>query len=196
MNLKSFYRYPSLFPGCPPGTALVCFNARALQKYKSRKRKVPSYLFDLCNNAMYWNIGGFGPRGYHYTGAISSFYALRESLAVICEEGLLETQNRHQQAANYLYTKLDSLGLELLVSDTKFRLPTVTTVKCPPTVDSAVVCAFLMDNFALEISGGLGPTKGKVWRIGLMGPNATKETVDFVIDCLQKALSAVNSPLT
>ena len=151
-----------------------------------------SYLFDLANNAMYWNVEGFGPRGYHYTGAVTSMYALRESLAIICEEGLNETQNRHKDAALYLHQKLqDDLNLSLFVENPKFRLPTVTTIKCGQGIDGALVSAYLMNNFALEVSGGLGPTKGLVWRVGLMGPNATRENIDFVVSCLDKALKHI-----
>ena len=127
--MKNHY-FCVLISGCTPGSSLISFSERAVRKFRLRAAPVTSYLFDLANNAKYWNIAGFGPRGYHYTGAITSMYAVRESLALICEEGLIETQKRHRDAAFTLHQKLqDDLKLTLFVDNPKFRLPTVTTIK-------------------------------------------------------------------
>ena len=42
--------------------------------------------------------------------------------------------------------------------------------------------------YNIEISGGLGPTVGKVWRIGLMGYNSTEENVEKILSALKQAL--------
>ena len=57
------------------------------------------------------------------------------------------------------------------------RLPTVNTIKIPEGIDFMAVCGHAMKNNLVEISGGLGPSAGKVWRIGVMGNNANTEVV-------------------
>merc|ERR1712013_213726 len=57
-------------------------------------------------------------------------------------------------------------------------------------VDWAAVSGHCMKNPLVEISGGLGPTAGKVWRIGVMGNNANIKTVSKVLDALREALKA------
>ena len=60
------------------------------------------------------------------------------------------------------------------------RLPTVNTIKVPEGIDFMAVCGHAMKNHLVEISGGLGPSAGKVWRIGVMGNNANTEVVSKV----------------
>ena len=60
------------------------------------------------------------------------------------------------------------------------RLPTVNTIKIPEGIDFMAVCGHAMKNNLVEISGGLGPSAGKVWRIGVMGNNANTEVVSKV----------------
>jgi len=45
----------------------------------------------------------------------------------------------------------------------------------------------------VEIAGGLGPTAGRIWRIGLMGQNATEERVDMVLQVLDEAIKAAGN---
>lgn len=74
--------------------------------------------------------------------------------------------------------------------DIQYRLPSLTTVIIPEGVDGTQVMKFLLDKFSLEIGGGLGELKGKVWRIGLMGFNSNTQVVSTVLSCLQEALEA------
>ncbi|XP_043204954.1 alanine--glyoxylate aminotransferase-like isoform X2 [Amphibalanus amphitrite] len=174
----------------PPGTAPISLSENAWQKIINRKTPISSFYFDLTMLANYWGCDE-GPRKYHHTGPISSIYALREALAIACTEGLESLWERHQRCAQRLYAGLAEMGLKLFVENETFRLPTVTTVKVPEGVDWKAVSAYCMTKHKLEISGGLGPSAGLVWRIGLMGANATDEKVDFVLECLREALADV-----
>merc|ERR1719445_2988192 len=88
--------------------------------------------------------------------------------------------------ANLLWEGLEELGLELFVEDASKRLPTVTTIKVPEGVSWSEVSAFCMKNDLVEISGGLGPTAGKVWRIGVMGNNASINVVSKVLEAFKE----------
>jgi len=174
--------------GAPPGTAPISLSEAAWQKVTNRITPIRSFYFDLTMLANYWGCDD-GPRKYHHTGPISSIYALREALAIACAEGLEPLWARHAACARRLYAGLAELGLELFVETESFRLPTVTTVKVPEGVDFKAVIGHCMNKHRVEVSGGLGPTAGKVWRIGLMGVNATEERVDLVLQALREALA-------
>lgn len=173
--------------GAPPGTAPISFSPRARAKMASRQTKVQSFYFDMQWLAQYWGIDG-QKRIYHHTGPVSSFYALREGLAVIAEEGLENTWKRHREAAKLLWKKVKEMGLQLMVVSEAIRLPTVTTVRVRPGVDWKKFTSYIMKKYNIEVSGGLGPTVGVVWRVGLMGYNSCNEVVLKVAAAMEDGL--------
>ncbi|XP_010071457.1 PREDICTED: serine--pyruvate aminotransferase [Pterocles gutturalis] len=171
----------------PPGRAPISFSKRAREKMLQRKTKPPS--------AASWSGPGWTRQGahlcfcrYHHTAPINSFFSLREGLAMLAEMGLESSWERHRANCARLCQGLRNLGLELFVKEEVARLPTITTVRVPEGYDWKDITAFLMDNHAIEIAGGLGPSVGKVLRIGLMGCNSTCGNVDRVLHALRDAL--------
>lgn len=172
----------------PPGTAPISFSERACRKIFDRKSKPVSFFLDLSWLANYWGCDDKPIRVYHHTGPISAFYTLREGLAVLAEEGLESSWKRHETVAAYFHAGLESMGLKLFVKEKKARLPTVTTIVAPHGYDWKEITAYIMKTHNLEISGGLGPSVGMVLRVGLMGCNSTKASVDMVLVALKDAL--------
>ncbi|XP_009977722.1 PREDICTED: serine--pyruvate aminotransferase, partial [Tauraco erythrolophus] len=170
----------------PPGSAPISFSERAREKMLRRKTKPPSFYLDLGWLANYWGCDG-APRRYHHTAPINSFFSLREGLAMLVEMGLESSWERHRVNCAQLCQGLRDLGLELFVKDEKVRLPTITTVRVPEGYNWEEITAFLMDKHNIEIAGGLGPSVGKVLRIGLMGCNSTSGNVDRVLRALRDA---------
>lgn len=177
--------------GAMPGASPLTMGARATAKLRSRKTKVRSYYLDMNLVGNYWGVDEDQPRAYHHTGLITNVYALREALAIVAEEGLEQAWDRHQSQAKALWDGLQKMGLELFVPDAESRLPTVTTVKVPAGVDWKAVSTYVMEKYSLEISGGLGPTAGQVWRIGIMGHNARPGNVAMMLSALEDALKHV-----
>ncbi|XP_073530631.1 alanine--glyoxylate aminotransferase isoform X3 [Phyllobates terribilis] len=171
----------------PPGTAPISFSEAASKKIFSRKTKPPSLYVDLTWLSNYWGCDG-KPRIYHHTGPVTNFYTLREGLAILAEKGLELSWEIHRENALKLYKGLEDLGLKLFVKDPALRLPTVTTICVPEGYDWKDITTYIMKNHSIEISGGLGPSTGKVLRIGLMGYNSTKTNVDRVLNALRDAL--------
>lgn len=66
----------------------------------------------------------------------------------------------------------------------------MTTVKVPEGVDAAAVLKYVLDVLHIELGGGLGELKGKVFRIGLMGYNSRKDVVMTVLSALKEGLEA------
>ncbi|KAL4549591.1 hypothetical protein Ndes2526B_g04596 [Nannochloris sp. 'desiccata'] len=171
----------------PPGGAPLFLSPRAIEKIKARKTKVRSYYLDLNLVGKYW--GWFGDRMYHHTGMVSMQYAMREALALVADEGMEQMWARHDAVHKQLWEGLSAMGLEPFVKDPKDRLCTVNTIKVPEGVDWAAVCKLAMDKYSVEIAGGLGPTAGQVWRVGLMGYNAHPENVALVLDAFRDGLT-------
>lgn len=168
---------------CPPGLSPITLSPAAVAVLEGRSRPSPGFYLDLGLLRRYW-----GPeRAYHHTAPISTAYGFHEALRLVLEEGLEVRWARHRDAAEYLWQGLDELGLELHVP-AAFRLPTLTTVRIPAGVEDPPVRNRLLDEFGIEIGGGLGKLKGKVWRIGLMGTNANHATVDRLLEALQVIL--------
>jgi alanine-glyoxylate transaminase/serine-glyoxylate transaminase/serine-pyruvate transaminase len=168
---------------CPPGLAPITFSAGAIEKLRNRKEAVQSWYLDMTMLEKYW-----GPeRVYHHTAPISMIYALRESLRLVLEEGLQKRWKRHRKHHNDLVSGLEKLGLSMLVEE-KYRTPMLNSVIIPETADDASVRQQLLKEYNIEIGSGLGPLKGKIWRIGLMGHSCTKENVDLILFALNKLL--------
>lgn len=106
---------------------------------------------------------------------------------MVAEEGLANCWQRHQQNVEYLWEGLEDLGLTLHV-ERDFRLPTLTTVCIPEGVDGKAIARKLLTEYNIEIGGGLGELAGKVWRVGLMGFNSRKESVDRLLEAVRQVL--------
>jgi alanine-glyoxylate transaminase/serine-glyoxylate transaminase/serine-pyruvate transaminase len=170
---------------CPPGTSPITLGARAMAKLENRSTPVANWYLDLTLLAKYW---GGTPRAYHHTAPISSIYALYESLRLVAEEGLENRWDRHQHMAALLWEGLDDLGLALHVP-AAHRCPTLSTVRVPDGIDEAAIRQTLLSDYNIEIAGGLGEMKGRVWRVGLMGYSARRENVLLLLAALQKLLA-------
>ena len=127
-------------------------------------------------------------RLYHHTPPVSLIYALREAMRIVVEEGLQNRWERHRVNQLALIAGIEAMGLELLVKKAADRLSTVTAVMIPDGIDDAKVRNQLLDEFNIEIAGGLGPLKAKIWRIGLMGHCSQKPYVLLFLAALEKTL--------
>jgi alanine-glyoxylate transaminase / serine-glyoxylate transaminase / serine-pyruvate transaminase len=174
---------------CTPGLSPVSFSPRAVERIRSRTHRVQSWFLDLNLVMGYWGSGDTTPRrAYHHTAPINALYGLHESLVMLAEEGLEASWARHQQMHEALKAGIEAMGLEFLVA-APWRLPQLNAVRAPVGVDEAAVRQRLLDEFNLELGGGLGALAGKVWRIGLMGYSARAENVRLCLEALGSALA-------
>jgi alanine-glyoxylate transaminase/serine-glyoxylate transaminase/serine-pyruvate transaminase len=174
----------------PPGMSPLAVSARAMERIRSRRAPVP-FSFDLLLLERYWIER---PAAYHHTAPVLGIYALHEALRLALEEGLEERWARHAEAAAYLRAELEARGLEVLASP-DCRLAPLTAVRVPEGVDGKAVQGRLLREHGIEVGGGLGSDAPAMWRIGLMGRNASVETADGVLAALDAALAAERAPL-
>jgi len=168
----------------PPGMSPITVSPRAEEAFRDRKSKVQSWYFDLSTAMNFWGKD----RLYHHTPPISLIYALREAMRIVLEEGLEARWARHKLNQHALIAGVEAMGLKLLVENPKDRLTTVTAVMIPGGVDDAKLRNQLLDEFNIEIAGGIGALKGQIWRLGLMGYCSQKPFVLELLAAMDKAL--------
>jgi alanine-glyoxylate transaminase/serine-glyoxylate transaminase/serine-pyruvate transaminase len=172
---------------CTPGLAPITVSPLALERLRARKSTPATWYLDLRLLDDYYE----GAHRYHHTAPISLFYALREALLAISEEGVENRWKRHLRAHLGLVAGMEAMGLKMHVPEGN-RLWTLNTPVVPEGVDDAKVRKHLMTEHGIEVLGGFGPLAGKVFRIGLMGPMATEDMVLFFLDAFEGALRAAD----
>lgn len=167
----------------PPGVAPVTFSPRAWDAIKARETPCNTFYLDMQLLEAYWD----GRRAYHHTAPISMIYALHEALALVLDEGLEQRWARHERNGRALQAGFEGLGL-VNHADVAYRLPVLTTVRIPEGVNDAEVRGALLKRHGIEIGGGLGDLRAKVWRVGLMGESSTEGNVFLLLAALGKIL--------
>jgi alanine-glyoxylate transaminase/serine-glyoxylate transaminase/serine-pyruvate transaminase len=170
---------------CPPGLSPMAMSPRAMEYLRARTTPVRSWYLDLKLIHDYSTVS----HRYHHTAPISMFYALREALMVIHEEGIENRWERHRRSHKAFVKGIEALGLSMHVP-AEHRIATLNTVCVPAGVDEAKVRKQLLDGPGIEIAGGFGPLAGKIFRIGVMGPLATEDNVQFFLKEFKQALGA------
>ena len=168
---------------CPPGLSPVSLSSRAVDVLDKRKTKVQSWYLDLTMIRQYWG----SERLYHHTAPVNMNYALLEALKMVKEEGLEKRWQRHQRNHKILKAGLSAMGISY-VSQKGHGLPMLNAVAVPAGADDAKGRKQLLEEFGIEIGGGLGALKGKAWRIGLMGSACSESNVMLFLAALEKCL--------
>jgi alanine-glyoxylate transaminase/serine-glyoxylate transaminase/serine-pyruvate transaminase len=176
---------------CPSGLSPVSFSPRAVEAIERRKTKVQSWYLDMTLLRRYWGE----ERMYHHTAPISMFYALREGLRLVLEEGLEPRWARHQRNHRALKAGLTALGLPYAAAE-GHQLPQLNVVRTPAGVEDLPVRKQLLNTFGIEVGGGLGELKGRAWRIGLMGYNSRPEVVLEFLGALEQCLQSQGAKIT
>ena len=167
----------------PPGLSPITVSPKAMDVLRSRKTPVQSWYFDLSLIEKYW-----GPeRIYHHTAPASMFYALREGLRIVFEEGLEARFQRHEMMGDRLKMELERLGFNLFAQE-GYRLSMLTSVYLPAGVEDVPTRKRLLDNYGIEVGGGLGKVNGKIWRVGLMGESCRLQTIHSLVAALKEIL--------
>jgi alanine-glyoxylate transaminase/serine-glyoxylate transaminase/serine-pyruvate transaminase len=168
----------------PPGMSPVAASPRALERIAARTTPA-NFNADLLLLADYWTKR---PATYHHTAPILHIYALHEALRLALEEGWDARLARHADAGAHFQAGLRDRGLET-IADPAHQLPQLTAVRVPAGVDAKEVQARLLREHRIEVGGGLGPTAPAMWRVGLMGENATRQTADTLLEAFDAVLA-------
>ncbi len=166
----------------PPGVAPVAFSSSAIQAVENRKTKVPLWYADLEGLQAYWNR-----REYHHTVPVQLHYALDAALTAALSEGLEAREKRVTEVGAAALAALETIGFSAFVERPSERLPTVLAVRLPEFIHDVPVRTGLREHGVI-VTGGLGETAGKIWRLGLMGESARPAIYHRFFDALEKVL--------
>lgn len=169
--------------GVPPGLAPISFSPRAMDRIGSRTVPCQSWYLDVSLIAGYLSE----ERRYHHTAPINMMYALHEGLVAVEEEGLEGRYARHAEVGGTLQTALVERGFGLYAQE-GYRLPQLTAAELPGEVDEGPLRRRLLEEYDIEVGGGLGEMKGRLWRIGLMGSGATHQSVARFLNAVDDLL--------
>ena len=169
--------------GCPPGIAPVTISERGVAAIQRHQGAVP-YYYDFEELSKYWIDR---PITYHHTMPILQYYALYTGIRLALDEGLEARWARNADAGRYFQDEIRSRGYELL-ADPDHQLVELTAVKVPEGVDGKEVQTRILREHGIEVGGGLGPKAPPIWRVGLMGVNAHRETADRVLAAFDAVL--------
>jgi len=184
-NIDAIYTGSQKNLSAPPGLSPVSFSKAAVKALEARKTPVQSWFLDLSLVKNYW---AGKKRAYHHTAPVSSIFALHQALALVLEEGLENRWERHQKVHKYLAKELQGLGFKYLVKPAN-RLPNLNSVFLPKKVkDEGVLRRQLLEEYNIEVGGGLGTFAGKIWRIGIMGESCTMNHVNTLIGALKQLM--------
>lgn len=170
---------------CTAGLSPITISPRAVKAIENRTKKVSSWFLDLNLVMQYW--GGGVKRSYHHTAPINALYAMHEALLLLQQDGLEKRWEQHRTAHLSLKAGLEALGFRFLVDEAN-RLPQLNAVFLPNSLEEGPIRRKLLDQYNLEVGGGLGDFAGKLWRIGLMGYSARQENVDYCLNTLKEVL--------
>ena len=183
-NIDAIYSGTQKNLSAPPGLSPVSFSEAAVKVLDNRKTKVQSWFLDLTMVKNYWEGS---KRAYHHTAPVSSIFAMSEALSIVLEEGLENRWERHQKVHQYLKQQLEVLGFRFLVHE-DYRLPNLNSVFLPEGYDEVKLRSQLLNEFNIEVGGGLGDFAGKIWRVGIMGESATFNHVNRLVGALKQIM--------
>ncbi len=173
--------------GAPPGLSPVTFSNRAMEHIKNRKTPVQSWYFDMSLVENYWGDGGAAGRAYHVTAPSNALFGLHEALRLTLIEGLENRWARHELHSKAVMAGLNTLGLEPFAQE-GHRLWQINSVKVPQGLDDQVMRTRLLREYNIEIGAGLGPVKGQIWRVGVMGYSANRSNVLLLLSAMEDIL--------
>ncbi len=179
--------------GAPPGLSPITFSPRAMDRIRERKVPVQSWYFDMSLVETYWGDTGGGGRAYHYTAPSNALFGLHEALRMTLIEGVENRWARHEMHSRALMGGLQALGLEPFAEE-GFRLWQINSVKVPEGMDDQVLRTRLLREYNIEIGAGLGPIKGQVWRVGVMGYSANRSNVLLLLSAMEDILGSMKHP--
>ncbi|WP_303647475.1 pyridoxal-phosphate-dependent aminotransferase family protein [Haloarchaeobius amylolyticus] len=177
------YAGPQKCLSCPPGASPLTLNEAAMDKVLGREEPARSWYLDLSLLEGYWGE----ERAYHHTAPITNVYALREALRLVAEEGIENRWERHREMAGALKAGVEAMGMQMNAAE-EFWLPSLNAVRVPEGVEDGDVISRLIEDYDLEIAGGLGALSGDIFRIGCMGHSARPKNVSYLMSALGAVL--------
>lgn len=170
--------------GAPSGLSPFTINDRALERAHRRRKPVQSFYLDATLLSRYWD-----DRQYHHTISAPLIYSLHTALRLLHTEGLENRWERHRRNHLAFRAGIEAMGLRFLPAEENSLWP-LNAVLVPDGMDEVAIRGDLLSKHGIEIGGGLGPLKGKLLRVGLMGYASQQGFVLQLLAALEQVLQA------
>ena len=146
----------------PPGLAILGLSPKAIEHCATAA--CPRAFFDF-REMLKSNAGG----GFPYTPPVNLLRGLRESIAMLEDEGLCNVFARHFRIAEGVRKAVDAWGLRLCAKDRNLYSDTVSAIVVPAGCNGTEVVNHAAGKYGVAFGVGLGEVAGKVFRIGHLG---------------------------
>ena len=177
-----------------PGLAPVAVSEDAWQKMCNKSKPVRSSYMSMLDFKEKW-LCGKEKRSFPYTMFTNEVVALDDTLDQVFEEGLENMIARHKTAARMARAGVKGMGLSLWADTENICGSSATAVKAPDGVDEVKLRRHLYDKYRISISGGFRELKGKLFRLGHMGPTANPAHVAMQLAMVEKSLHDIGYPV-
>ena len=168
----------------PAGLTIVGISQDAKNCIKNRKTDVIGF---YCNLNI-WE-GYYEKKYFPYTMPISDIMGLDKALDNILEEGIENVLNRHEKIAYSVRKSIEEYGLELFLEEGYSN--TVTAIKVPESIGALELTDYMLKNYNTLVATSLNQYMDTILRIGHMGENANLNKIEYVLNVLDKSLSAL-----
>ncbi len=166
----------------PTGAAFISVSDKAWKLIE--KSNIPRFYFNLLDAR---EAASRKPPQTPWTPGISIIVAMNKALDMLFEEGLENAFRRHAILAKTTQKAVEKIGLELFVKDEDARSSSVTAVMVPEGVDGKKITSMMRTKYGVQIAGGQGKLKGKIFRIGHLGWFGIFDTI-IAISALEMTL--------
>jgi len=176
-----------------PGLAPVAVSDDAWEKMRSKSKPVHNSYMSMLDFKERW-LCEKEKRSFPYTMFTNEVVALDEALNQVFEEGLENMITRHKLAAVMARAGIKGMGLSLWADTEDICGTSATAAKVPDGIDEVKLRRHLYDKYRITISGGLRELKGKLFRVGHMGPTANPAYVAMQLAMVEKSLHDLGHP--
>jgi pyridoxamine--pyruvate transaminase len=152
----------------PPGISLIAVSPRAWEAMESNPAAPRRSFLSLLDWKHRWIEGG--RTAFPHTPSVADVTGVRAALAEVLDTSLQDTIACHGRAARACRAGVRALGLELWPRSESYAANCVTAVRVPAEVSVAAVLSHVRERYGVMLSGGYGELKGKLIRLGHMGP--------------------------
>ena len=169
--------------GCPPGLAMVAINDRALEVLSANKESIVGWYL----NPLIWKWFADNWKWHPYPTSLPTpiFVAMQSTLNRLVSNGLDKHYQRQKRAAAAIRRGCQAVGFELYPETERIASPSVTALIPPPSLDEEAFRNDMLADHGIMIAGGFAKLRGKIIRIGHMGPGITDEYIRATLEAVE-----------
>ncbi len=186
-----FITGPGKCLGGPPSLSVLAVSERAWAHMEANPKAPRASILSLLD----WKDAWKRSEPFPFTPSVAAMNGLDAAISGYLEEGPEAVWARHALTARAFRAGLHALGLELWAARESISAPTCTAVKLPDGIEDEKLLAAARRLYGVVFSSGVAETKGKLVRVGHMGPVAWPIYASVAVTALAGAMAACGKHL-